>query len=94
MDYNPDAKIVRDAPEPPYEQLAGILRARVARGDWEVRRPIPSESRLCDEYELSRPTVRRSIAALVTDGVLFVVPQRGTYVAARADEAESPEQGL
>ncbi|MFD9477134.1 MULTISPECIES: GntR family transcriptional regulator [Streptomyces] len=94
MDYNPDAKIVRDAPEPPYEQLAGILRARVARGDWEVRRPIPSESRLCDEYELSRPTVRRSIAALVTDGVLFVVPQRGTYVAARADEGESPEQGL
>lgn len=88
MDYSPDATIVRDAPEPPYEQLAGILRARITRGDWTARRPIPSESRLCDEYGLSRPTVRRSIAALVTDGILFVVPQRGTYVAERAGEDE------
>ncbi|MEU5429005.1 winged helix-turn-helix domain-containing protein [Streptomyces olivoreticuli] len=80
MDYSPDAKIIRDAPEPPFEQLAGILRARIARGDWKPRRPIPAESRLGEEYELSRPTVRRAIAALVADDVLFVVPQRGTYV--------------
>ncbi|MEU1128712.1 winged helix-turn-helix domain-containing protein [Streptomyces sp. NPDC005900] len=88
MDYSPDAKIVRDAPEPPFEQLAGILRARIVRGDWKPRRPLPSETRLGEEYELSRPTVRRSIAALVADGVLFVVPQRGTYVAGEATEGE------
>ncbi|MGW2540316.1 GntR family transcriptional regulator [Kitasatospora sp. NPDC001574] len=83
MDYDPDATIIRDAPEPPYEQLAGILRARIARGDWAPRKPIPSEPRLGDEYKLSRPTVRRAIAALVDVGILFVVPQRGTYVAER-----------
>ncbi|WP_338497078.1 winged helix-turn-helix domain-containing protein [Streptomyces sp. SJL17-4] len=81
MDYGPDDEIERDAPEPPFHQLAGILRARIARGDWKPRRPIPSETRLCEEYELSRPTVRRAIAALVNDGLVFVVPQRGTYVA-------------
>lgn len=93
MDYSPDAKIVRDAPEPPFEQLAGILRARIVRGDWKPRRPLPSETRLGEEYELSRPTVRRSIAALVADGVLFVVPQRGTYVqgAEPAGEARGSE---
>ncbi|MGC0418571.1 GntR family transcriptional regulator [Embleya sp. AB8] len=80
MEYDPDAVIIRDAPEAPFEQLAGILRARVRRGDWKSRRPIPAESRLCDEYELSRPTVRRAIAVLVADGVLFVVQGRGTYV--------------
>ncbi|WP_367129885.1 MULTISPECIES: GntR family transcriptional regulator [Streptomyces] len=81
MGYEPDAKIIRDAPEPPFQQLTGILKARIQRGDWKPRRPIPSEARLTEEYELSRPTIRRAIAALVEEGVLFVVPQRGTYVA-------------
>ncbi|MDX3855621.1 winged helix-turn-helix domain-containing protein [Streptomyces sp. AK02-01A] len=80
MDYGPDDVIEHDAPEPPFRQLAGIIRARIRRGDWKPRRPISSESRLGEEYGLSRPTVRRAIAALVAEDVLFVVPQRGTYV--------------
>ncbi|OKI01997.1 GntR family transcriptional regulator [Streptomyces sp. CB02923] len=92
MDYGPDDEIERDAPEPPFQQLAGILRARIERGDWKPRRPIASEARLCEEFGLSRPTVRRAIAALVEENVLFVVPQRGTYVQVddtpRADSSE------
>ncbi|MCX5203900.1 GntR family transcriptional regulator [Streptomyces sp. NBC_00237] len=89
MDYGPDDEIERDAPEPPFQQLASILRARIARGDWKPRRPIASESRLCAEFGLSRPTVRRAIAALVTDGLVFTVPQRGTYVADQGEAADS-----
>ncbi|MEU0981149.1 GntR family transcriptional regulator [Streptomyces griseus] len=88
MDYGPDDQVERDAPEPPFQQLAGILRARLARGDWKPRRPIASELRLCDEYGLSRPTVRRAVAELVTAGLVFTVPQRGTYVAEPAGEDE------
>lgn len=80
MDYDPDASVDPDAPEPPYKQLAGILAARVARGDWVPNRAIPSESQLVGEYGLARSTVRRAIALLVERGVVFVVPQRGTYV--------------
>lgn len=87
MEYGPDDVIERDAPEPPFAQLAGILLTRIERGDWKPRRPIPSESRLCEEYGLSRPTVRRAIAALVEAGRLFVVPQRGTYVKERQGSA-------
>ncbi|MGP3928042.1 GntR family transcriptional regulator [Streptomyces sp. 8N616] len=79
----PDAKIRPDAPKPQFQPLAGILRARIERGDWKPRYPIPSEARLVEEYGLSRPTVRRSISALVDAGYLCVVPQRGTYVAER-----------
>ncbi|WP_079168970.1 MULTISPECIES: GntR family transcriptional regulator [unclassified Streptomyces] len=91
MDYGPDDVIERDAPEPPFHQLAGILRARIARGDWKPRRPMPSETRLCEEFGLSRPTVRRAIAALVDDGLVFVVPQRGTYVAEPANPTREDE---
>jgi GntR family transcriptional regulator len=81
MEYGPDDQVERDAPTPPFQQLAGILRARVKRGDWKPNRAIPSENTLADEYDLSRPTVRRAIAVLVEDGLVYAVPGRGTYVA-------------
>lgn len=96
MDYGPDDEIEHDAPETPYRQLAGILKARIKRGDWKVNRPIASEARLVDEFGLSRPTVRRAIALLVEEGVIFVVPQRGTYVAEQQPEqqpASAEDQG-
>lgn len=80
MEYTADDSIDHEAPEPPYRQLAGILVARIRRGDWQPNRAIPSETRLVGEYGLARSTVRRAIAVLVDQGVLFVVPQRGTYV--------------
>jgi len=88
MTYGPDDQVEREAPEPPYQQLAGILRARLKRGDWAPRRAIPSEAALCDEYDLSRPTVRRAVAELVSEGLVFTVPQRGTYVAERGSEGD------
>jgi DNA-binding GntR family transcriptional regulator len=83
MACDPDGHVEHDAPEPPYRQLAGILAARVERGDWAPNRPIPSEARLSGEYGVARSTVRRAIALLVERGVLFVVAHRGTYVRER-----------
>jgi DNA-binding GntR family transcriptional regulator len=80
MEYDPDADVDHDAPEPPYRQLAGILAARIRRGDWAPNRAIPSEARLVQEYGLARSTIRRAIAVLAEQGTVFVVPQRGTYV--------------
>lgn len=80
MRYDPDAEIDHEGPVTPYRQLAGILRARIERGDWESGRPISSETRLVQEYGLARTTVRRAIAVLVEEGVVFVVPHRGTFV--------------
>lgn len=74
-------EIDREGPVPPYRQLAAILKARIARGDWQANRAIPSEARLVQEYGPARTTVRRAIALLVEEGVVYVVPQRGTYVA-------------
>lgn len=77
---DPDDVIDHQGPVPPYRQLAAILKARIGRGDWVPGRAIPAESRLVQEYGVARSTVRRSIALLVEEGVVFVVAQRGTYV--------------
>jgi GntR family transcriptional regulator len=76
----PDAQIEHEGPVTPYRQLAEILRARIARGDWAPGRIIASENDLVQEYGLARTTVRRAIRLLVDEGVLFVVPHRATYV--------------
>ncbi|MFD9880010.1 GntR family transcriptional regulator [Streptomyces alboflavus] len=92
MEYGPDDQVERDAPEAPFEQLAGILRARVKRGDWKPNRAIPGENALADEYGLSRPTVRRSIAVLTEEGLVYALPGRGTYVAKQEPEESAPSE--
>jgi GntR family transcriptional regulator len=80
MATNPDAEIDHEGPVTPYRQLAAILKARIARGDWANSRPIASETRLVQEYGLARSTVRRALDALVEEGVVWKVQGRGTYV--------------
>ena len=80
MAIDPDAEIDHEGPVTPYRQLAAILKARIARGDWAEGRPIASETRLVQEYGLARSTVRRAIAALAEEGVVWTVQGRGTYV--------------
>ncbi|WP_405686404.1 GntR family transcriptional regulator [Streptomyces sp. NBC_01387] len=95
MTYGPDDQVERDAPDAPFEQLTGILRARLGRGDWRVNRAIPSENALANEYGLSRPTVRRALAALAEEGFVYAVSGRGTFVTDRepAARAERPNEG-
>lgn len=64
----------------PYRQLADILKARIARGDWAEGRPIASETRLVQEYGIARTTVRRAIAVLVEEQAVWTVQARGTFV--------------
>jgi GntR family transcriptional regulator len=67
------------APEPAYQQLSAILRARIARGEWRTG-PVPSVKQLQQEYGVGRDTVLRAIEILRDEGVVFTVPRRGTYV--------------
>ena len=70
-----------DGPVPPYLQLVEILAERIERGEWQPNRPIPSETQLTQEFGIARGTARRAIAVLRERGLVFTVPQRGTYVA-------------
>jgi GntR family transcriptional regulator len=67
------------APEPAYRQLANVLRARIAKGEWRSG-PLPSVKQLQQEYGVGRDTVLRAVEILRTEGLVFTVPRRGTYV--------------
>ena len=76
-------RVDKYADEPLYVQLAGILRRRIESGELARLDPLPSESTLTQEHDVSRDTVRRAIAVLRDQGIVFTIAQRGTYVGPR-----------
>jgi GntR family transcriptional regulator len=71
--------------EPLYAQLAAILRRKIESGELAHLAALPSETTLTQEYEISRDTARRAIAALRDEGLVFTVAQRGTFVGPRPE---------
>lgn len=75
--------IRRDIPIPYYYQLMQLLREDIVSGLLAADTPIPSEHTLCATYGISRPVVRQALGELVSEGLLYRVKAKGTYVARR-----------
>jgi GntR family transcriptional regulator len=72
--------IDRSLYEPPYAQLARLLRERIARGEYRPGDRLPSEAELCATYRVSPMTVRRAVTLLVQEEVATTEQGRGTFV--------------
>jgi DNA-binding GntR family transcriptional regulator len=71
------------APVPPYRQIAAIIRRRIDSGRYRPDTRIPTESELVEEFEVARTTTRRAVAVLREEGLIYTVPNRGSYVASK-----------
>jgi GntR family transcriptional regulator len=69
------------SPIPKYTQLRELLLGLLEEQRLPVDAPIPSERELCQAYGLSRMTVRQAVDHLVSEGRLYRVPGKGTFVA-------------
>src|SRR3954468_4364873 len=78
-----DVLIDRETPVPLYHQLAEQLSAAIARGDLQPGDAFENELAMADRLALSRPTVRRAIQELVSQGLLLRRRGLGTTVAGR-----------
>ncbi len=65
-------------PIPLYFQLERILRSRIAAGEIRPNDQLPTELELCNEFGVSRATVRQAIKALEIDGLIRREQGRGT----------------
>jgi GntR family transcriptional regulator len=68
------------SPVPKHLQLRDILLDLI-EGELQPEQAIPSERELSERYAVARMTVRQAVDALVTDGRLFRVAGKGTFVA-------------
>jgi len=68
-------------PLPLYQQLKAVLDDHITSGEWLPGTQLPSERELCEQFTISRITVRQAIAELVVEGRLTRTQGRGTFVA-------------
>jgi GntR family transcriptional regulator len=71
----------RGRAEPLYHQLETALKARLESGEWPPGAQFPNEERLCEDYGVSRVTVRQALRELVQRGLIVRRQGRGTFVA-------------
>jgi DNA-binding GntR family transcriptional regulator len=77
------------SPIPLYHQLQAHLLERVQAGEFSLGEPMPTEERLCEEYGVSRITVRRALDLLTLSGLISRRRGVGTFVAAPIEPVKS-----
>ncbi|QRX92258.1 GntR family transcriptional regulator [Streptomyces noursei] len=77
-----------------YQQVAAEIRSGITAGEYKPGALLPSESQLIERYGVSRPTVRKAIDALRTEGLIEVIHGKGSYVRAVPAPAVSIERTI
>ena len=74
--------ITEQGKSPLYYKIMELIEARIEAGEFKASEQIPSELQLCEEFNVSRITIRRAIDELVKKGLLEKKQGLGTYVSA------------
>ena len=62
------------------ERVRDDLAQRISRQDLGPGAQLPTERDLSVEYGVSRVTVRRALALLTEEGLVYAIQGRGTFV--------------
>lgn len=71
----------KQSPQPLHVQFENIVRQKIENEEWASNSIIPSENELSKIYGISRMTVRGVLNRIVSAGLLYRVPGKGTFVA-------------
>lgn len=64
-----------------WRQIAEDIAGKIATGEWEEGRRLPTETDLAKSYGVNRHTLRRALGDLSRRGLVEASPRRGTFVA-------------
>jgi GntR family transcriptional regulator len=64
----------------PYQRIVDALRSEILAGALIPGERLPSENDMAQAYETSRPTVRRALAQLRSEGLIVTEQGRGAFV--------------
>jgi len=76
--------------EPRHRQISKVLLGEIAGGVYGPGDRLPSESKLCKKFGVSRPTVARALRELQEQGLLDRRMGSGSYVRASRPAGTSP----
>ena len=76
--------------KPHYMRVQEVIRDRILSGEWEPGEQIPTERELEKEFSLSRMTISKGLANLVSEGFLLRRQGQGTFVALASTREDAP----
>ncbi|MEG0157337.1 MAG: GntR family transcriptional regulator, partial [Anaerovoracaceae bacterium] len=65
---------------PIYVKIATDIKDKINLEIYKPNEPVPSEAALCETYNVSRLTVRKSLELLVREGLVYLVQGKGHFV--------------
>jgi GntR family transcriptional regulator len=71
----------QESAEPLYQQIRNILTGWIHEGKLCPHERIPSERELCEQFNVSRMTVRQALGKLKEDGLIYTRQGKGAFVA-------------
>lgn len=74
-------KVDKNSTVPIHTQLSSIIRKMIEEGELKEGDSITAERELCSMQDVSRMTVNKAISTLVSEGLLYRVQGKGTFVA-------------
>jgi len=93
-DFRPaPAAVAAGAGVPLHRQLFLVLHDEIARGALAPGEPLPTEQALCDQFGVSRITVRRALADLADAGLIERRQGVGSFVRDRPSSRRNPGGG-
>lgn len=72
---------------PVYLTIINELKEKIALGIYAADEAMPSESAICELYNVSRLTARKALEALMRSGLIYFVAGKGNFVRAENETA-------
>jgi GntR family transcriptional regulator len=69
-----------------YEKIAEDLREDILRGKYQSGEQLALEKEMCEQYKVSRITIKRAVDALVSQGLVVKRRGSGTFIKSLKDE--------
>jgi GntR family transcriptional regulator len=73
---------------PLYYQLYDIISKKIKEGIYQEDDKLPSEREFCEEYDISRATVRRTMVELEKNNLIYKKQGKGVFVSPEAFEQD------
>jgi GntR family transcriptional regulator len=65
---------------PEYIKIVEAIKSKITSEEIQPGDAIQSENLLCEDFNVSRMTVRKGLAVLVNEGYIYSIPGKGNYV--------------
>ncbi|TMR94590.1 GntR family transcriptional regulator [Nonomuraea basaltis] len=75
--------------QPRWQQVAQMIRERIAAGTYRPASRVPSENDLMQEFGIARMTAHKAMKALRAEGSIYTVRGMGSFVSPPDDTKNS-----